>query len=307
MHDLSEALTPALRESLVAPTKLLMTHETYQQFEMEQAKKFSPVLPLIMGGDDLFVLLPARWALDFAARFARAYEQKMKVVTKDIFGAEVTKDIFGAESDFSISAAVIICKATYPYYLAHQRGEALLKKAKQMGKRWGIENNAPARSSVTFEVILGNRISEDDGPKNENRPTLKPYWVHDAPEKWGLSLQTLLDQRHRLARLPRKRLIQFRALFDEMPSDQPSTDEKTKRYKDWQDRLEKLLKRISLREIQGEKAKDALEVLGGKSLYPVQRASDSKPWWGHGLPDLIEAWNYAFDLHRTLSDYEGED
>lgn len=301
MKQLSQAMTPALRKSLAEPTEMLLTHQVITDFladiEKRGEREFIPVLPLIMGGDDLFVLLPAPWALDFTLRFAEAY--------KDIMKAEAAK-IFDEEVNPSISAAVVICKASYPYYLAHQHGEALLSEAKIMGKRWGIENRIEPQAAITFEVILGNRIAGGEQDDADNRATLKPYWVGEAPQGWGIPLKTLLEQRLALANLPRKRLVQLRSIFDELPPKQPIGEDNHKKYTTWQKSLKKFLDRTTQRsQSTGQLVENTLAKLGGTDLYHVNRATDEKNWYGHGLPDLIQAWDYLLDLTKTISDYEG--
>lgn len=302
MADLSQALTPALRKSLAAPSSIMISHDEIVNFlasiKMRKEKEFVPVLPLIMGGDDIFVLLPAPWALDFALRFVWTYEKTMR---------EIVKKIFNEDFSPSISAAVVICKASYPYYLAHRRGEELLSQAKQMGKRWGVENKANPRSTITFELILGNRIAGVELSGEENRPTLKPYWTHDAPEGWGLPMQKVLEQRFALADagVSQKRLIQFRSLFDRLPPKQ-SGENGRKAFACWQKDCNQLLQRVKQRsEKEGRALQTAFDTLGGRDLYNLQRATDEEAWYGHGLPDLITAWDYTFDLSKSMADYEG--
>ena len=68
MRQLSEAMTVELRASLAAATQEL------KKGQPEIAIDFIPALPLILGGDDLFALLPAPWALDFARYFCTEFE-----------------------------------------------------------------------------------------------------------------------------------------------------------------------------------------------------------------------------------------
>jgi len=51
-------------------------------------------------------------------------------------------------------------------------------------------------------------------------------------------------------------------------------------------------------------AESALEKLGGRNLYSVERTTDHKYWNGHALPDLLNAWDFAFDLKRSRTEYE---
>ena len=48
------------------------------KWSREKKEWLVPVLPLILGGDDLFALIPAPYALDFARRFCLAYEEQLK-------------------------------------------------------------------------------------------------------------------------------------------------------------------------------------------------------------------------------------
>ncbi len=75
VSTLSTSLDAIVRRALAAPTKLAMRQEVRPGRHAPHA--LVPVLPLILGGDDVFVLLPAPWALDFALRFCREYEQQM--------------------------------------------------------------------------------------------------------------------------------------------------------------------------------------------------------------------------------------
>ena len=74
--------------------------------------------------------------------------------------------------------------------------------------------------------------------------------------------------------------------------------------KTWSDKLEKLLGRIARDEAHERAAADALASLGGKGLYTVRRTTDRDIWYGHALPDLLNAWDFAFNLKRSRTEYE---
>jgi hypothetical protein len=195
----------------------------------------------------------------------------------------------------TIAVAVVICKAKYPYYLAHERGEDLLKQAKRITKRWAIDNDGKPRSIVTFEVILGSRLGGAEW-SGDYRPTLGPYWVGGDVEDWGIDIQHLIEQRYALRDIPRRRLAQLRAHFDalkEMKKDDLEV---------WTEQLERLLARFP--DEQRGAAETALAALGGHDLYSVRRATDRNSWYGHALPDLLNAWDFAFDLACSRTEYE---
>jgi len=298
MKNLSESLSKVLSESLATATKDLMKRTG--EIKNGKFQYLIPTLPLILAGDDLFALIPAPWALDFAQKLVQSYEEKV---------LSIVQKVNHNEKQPTMGVAVVICKASYPYYLAHRRGEELLSQAKQMGKRWGIENKANSRSAITFEVVLGNRIAGAEKSDTQNRPTLKPYWAEgiDTPGGWGIPLQTILDQRFKLADLgvSQKRLIQLRELFDRLPASR-SGEKGQKAFDRWQSDCNQLLQRVKQRSSkQGEALQAAVDVLGGRDLYHFQRATDEDAWFGHGLPDLVTAWEYAFDLSKSMTDYEG--
>lgn len=297
LRDLSNGLTDAIHRALAASTDLLMDQPRPRIFSDKE--NLVPVNPLILGGDDVFVLLPAPWALDFARRFAEAYKDEMKKVTRGL------KDV----PDPTISVAVVICKSKHPYALAHEIGERLLKQAKQMSKRWAWENNGQPASTVNFEVVLGGRLTEPS-EAGSFRSTLRPYWAGVQSNKWGLSIQELINQRYGLRDVPRKRLAELRDLYDLTNLPSSLRDE---HIKPWMDRLEWILQRMERYEkkeqpgnTSGGKMREALNALGGGEKGYWRRVSRlaEDSWHGHGLPDLLRVWDFALDLSKDRSEYE---
>lgn len=303
MRQLSKGLTQAVGKALAGPTRLLMEKQEHPRRLLgAKDKRFAPVYPLILGGDDVFVLLPAPWALDFARRFAQAYEREMKALLAAI-GLDVQTP--------TISVAVVICKNKHPYTLAHEAGERRLSEAKQMGKRLQLIEK-PLASTITFEVVLGGRLVKPVEHR-EVRPTLRPYWAQDKNQNededleldWGLPIGTLLDQRSNLAtsQIPRKRLAELRDLFDteNLPQSMRNDD-----IAPWQKQLDQLLNRIGRTKEHRVAVEKALQALGG-SQRPYWREVSRQGedvWYGQGFPDLLETWDFALKLDKSAQDYE---
>jgi len=291
MTKLSKGLERVMREALAKPTKKAMKL-------IEDRDQFIPVFPLILGGDDLFALIPAPWALDFALQFCQEYEARMRSLLQELG--------FGEETP-TVSAAVVICKDKHPHRLAHETGEQCLKEAKRLSKRLTSkpcgaqeeqqEGQREQFSVINFEVVLGGNLVPPDESEQPLRPTLRPYWVTDeVPEGWGLPIQRLLDTREKLesVEMPRKRLIEFRELYDQ--DNLPAKDD----LELWQSSLKHLLKRIQERNKEQGKAMQAvLEQLGGGAekdyWYQIKRWT---VWYGHGLPDLLQVWDFAQALDQ---------
>jgi len=311
LRKLSDNLGDVLRASLTGPTSLLIDRTP------KNKEGFLPILPLILGGDDVFILLPASYALDFARCFCLEYEKQMGKTLKDL----------KIDARPTMSAAVVICKAKYPYTLAHQHGEGLLKEAKRLTKAVALKNpNSPAHSIVHFDLILGSRIAgAGAGSGDKYRAGLRPYWVtkpddiegqSDAdpyplaplapvPNHVGLPLDRLIDWRLKLGSLPSRRLAQLRALF--APGRLPTSETLGR----WQARLGQVIGRVVERgQEQADFLHKMLADLGGQEdgwWYNVSRPGpkpDENAFLGHGLPDLLEMWDFSWKLAVDRSKYE---
>jgi len=292
MRTLSEGLSEAVRKALAAPTKTIMDNNP-----LDNRTDFIPVWPLILGGDDLFALIPAPWALDFARRFCQEYEREMSALFEQI-------GIQGIPCP-TVSAAVVICKSKHPYTLAHEVGEKRLKEAKRMGKRLVLDGGQ-SHSTVDFEVVLGGRLMTPPTDK-QVRPTLRPYWMaeEDALNGWGLPIKQLIAQRYELRHVPHKRLSELQGLYD--PTNVPASL-KSDDIEPWRTKLERLQQRIARNDAQGKAVAAALKLLGGDEKAQWRKV-DRPPedcWYGHSLPDLLEAWDFALDVEKSRSVYEEE-
>jgi len=287
MRALSTGLSQVVRKALAEPTKTIR-----QKNPLEDRPNFIPIFPLILGGDDLFALIPAPWALDFARQFCETYEHEMD----GLFGKIGLENVSP-----TISATVVICKSKHPYRLAHEAGEIRLKEAKRVGKRLVLDENQPG-SIINFEVVLGGRLVAESAT-GAMRPTLRPYWVGDnIPQGWGLPVKRLIEQRYGLRNIPNKRLAELRDLYDAPPASLKSED-----FTPWQTHLNRLLTRIGRNETHEKSIDTALAELGGEApgWYRVDRYPEDA-WHGHGLPDLLEAWDFTLALDKDRREYEEE-
>lgn len=305
MQELSTELPKIMRAALAEPARKIMRAEL-DESEREQKgwdikePNFVPALPLILGGDDLFALIPAPWALDIAQHFCRAFNANMqKLLDTPSFK---TLDV----SSPTISAAVVICKQNYPFALAHTSGKKRLEYAKRLAKLLKYEHEQQG-SAMSFQVILGSQVGGDEA-KSNYRETLRPYWLDGDVEHQGFAVQKLLEQRFALKELAAKRRAELRTLFAQtnLVADNPNL---------WQRELETLLTRIGRRDERDSanptkslraKVENAIEQLGGKEWYQVERSSDDTSWQGHGLPDLLDLWDFTWDLKWDPSEYKEE-
>ncbi len=293
MKKLSKKLDLAICRALAKPTKAIMKNN-----QLNNRPNFIPVLPLILGGDELFALIPAPWALDFAISFCNAYEQEMIKVYEET-------ELFAHVPKATISATVVICKNKHPYTLAYEVAEATLKKAKQLYRKIALDRKE-YHSIVNFEVVAGGQLTSI--PSNHQfQPTLKPYLVKGNDIDGSvLPLQRLIDQRWSLRHIPSKRLHELQSLYDLAKNNLPSSRQ-LDQMAPWRKRLDRLLERIDLRsEKQKIAVEKALSELGGISGWCEVRRPHESIWSGHGFPDLLDAWDFALSLDKPAHDYEEE-
>ncbi|MFZ2489393.1 MAG: hypothetical protein WAZ19_14870 [Anaerolineae bacterium] len=304
IRELSKQLTSALRRSLATPTGLIM-RRLDRQFDKNKLE-IVPVLPLILGGDDLFALIPAPYALDFAQRFCLIFERELKNL--------VEKEKLNVPNP-TVAAAVVICKSKYPYTLAHSRAEELLKEAKRQSKLLATYCEQPL-SAISFEIILGSRLAGQEEKDVEQskviRSSLKPYWVinkntglSDRAKEYGIALNVLLNQRLKLKDVPNKRLSELRRRFINLPRNISITEHHNQMTK-WTHSLDSVIERSDHQAVLQE----AMKALGQTS-----ESNRSGHHWrelnrngstllAHGMLDLLEAWEFAQDLDNGLEKYE---
>lgn len=56
---------------------------------------------------------------------------------------------------------------------------------------------------------------------------------------------------------------------------------------------------------QGDDIETALKQLGGNAEgYWLKIDRDEDEWYGHGLPDLLEAWDFALEITKDRREYQ---
>lgn len=265
-----------------------------------------PVLPLIVGGDDLFALLPAPYALDAARQVCLAFEEALRPWA----------DALGAPRP-TMAAAVVICKSNYPYALAHRRGEALLERTKRLLRAARLEGQINA-SAVDFAIVRGDEPAADEveGQTPYFVPTLCPYWAGgDLPtgaEDYALELGRLLESRRLLHDLPGKRRAELRELFADLPTQGDPAQALQCLQSFWRPRLEAILRRLERREELRRQLEQVLRRLGDSAgVCPPWRRCPKRSHderydspYAHGLPDLLTLWDFSQELGHAREEYE---
>ncbi|OGT90058.1 MAG: hypothetical protein A2286_03415 [Gammaproteobacteria bacterium RIFOXYA12_FULL_61_12] len=109
-----------------------------------------PARPIVLGGDDLTLLVRADLALpftrDFLAAFAKASGVELQKLKKD-------HNLGKIPDRLTACAGIAYAKASQPFYLLHELAEGLCKHAKVMAKACCPDKKAEVPSSLSFHRV----------------------------------------------------------------------------------------------------------------------------------------------------------
>jgi hypothetical protein len=108
-----------------------------------------PLVPLIMGGDDLTVIVDGKQALDFVRAYVATFENLVD-------NNDCIKGIAQRHNEkFGVGAGIAIVKPHHPFHRAYDLSEELIKSAKETKKTLGR-----GVSSFDFHVAFGDSSSD---------------------------------------------------------------------------------------------------------------------------------------------------
>ena len=184
----------------------------------DSKSKILPVVPLILGGDDLTVICDGRRALEFTQRFLQAFERETQ--RQDIQEGIVPEVIGNAFSVARLSACagIAIIKPHFPFSAAYELAATAIEKAKRVKTNVKQNGRTLPCSALDFHILRDasgvdlDAIREDltvDAGKTKlyNRP----YIVTPRTDLQGSDTQAWIDFHHwdgfyqRIQRLKNKR------------------------------------------------------------------------------------------------------
>ena len=125
-----------------------------------------PARPLVLGGDDLTVLVRADLAIDFTEFFIRAFEK-----TSQEFLAELQQKIDGLQlndnkgmlpAKLTACAGIAFMKPNQPFAQCYALAESLCDRAKKASRKALKESDDSIPSSIAFHRIQVSLIEEED-------------------------------------------------------------------------------------------------------------------------------------------------
>lgn len=186
-----------------------------------RGRQAPPVVPVLVGGDDLTVYVEGKFAIPFAESYVRHYEQ----LTGEDELLKQLAVVAGAEKPgpLTASAGVAIVGRNFPFHIAYDLAEELVSRGKKLGKRPGT---VPC-STINFHVLRDATVLDPDDTLDEYKGrTQRPFLVGCyAPDRIGDETTTLSEKAPTAKPQPLSswaRILQAVAAFDGKKPDDPT-------------------------------------------------------------------------------------
>lgn len=109
-----------------------------------------PARPIVLGGDDLTILLRADLALPFARAFLTAFEAESRTALAEVKARHPA--VQGLPEALTAGAGIAFVKSSHPFHLAHELAEGLGKHAKDRAKE-GVKLGERIPPSLAFHRV----------------------------------------------------------------------------------------------------------------------------------------------------------
>ena len=180
-----------------------------------------PVVPVLVGGDDLTVYVEGEFAIPFAESYVRHYEQ---LTSEDELLKQLAV-VAGAKKagPLTASAGVAIVGRNFPFHIAYDLAEGLVSRGKKLGKK---KDKAPC-STIDFHVLRDATVLDPDDTLDEYKGrSQRPFLIGCyAPERIGDATTTSAEETPTTTSQPLSswaRILQAVAAFDGLKPDDPT-------------------------------------------------------------------------------------
>ena len=180
-----------------------------------------PVVPVLVGGDDLTVYVEGEFAIPFAESYVRHYEQ---LTSEDELLKQLAV-VAGAKKagPLTASAGVAIVGRNFPFHIAYDLAEGLVSRGKKLGKK---KDKAPC-STIDFHVLRDATVLDPEDTLDEYKGrSQRPFLIGCyAPDRIGDATTTSAEEAPTAKPQPLSswaRILQAVAAFDGKKPDDPT-------------------------------------------------------------------------------------
>ena len=198
-----------------------------------------PIVPVLVGGDDVTVYTDGRYAIPFAEAYIHHYERltkdddllsvlaivaggkKADAPERDHF--EIDDYIIQNPGPLTASAGVAIVGRNFPFHIAYDLAEELVSRGKKLGKKPGT---VPC-STINFHVLRDATVLDPDDTLNEYKGrSQRPFLIGCyAPQRIGDATTTSSEKAPTAKPQPSlswERILRAVAAFDGKKPDDPT-------------------------------------------------------------------------------------
>ena len=198
-----------------------------------------PIVPVLVGGDDVTVYTDGRYAIPFAEAYIHHYERltkdddllsvlaivaggkKADAPERDHF--EIDDYIIQNPGPLTASAGVAIVGRNFPFHIAYDLAEELVSRGKKLGKKPGT---VPC-STINFHVLRDATVLDPDDTLDEYKGRSQhPFLIGCyAPDRIGDATTTSTEETPTTTSQPLSswaRILQAVAAFDGKKPDDPT-------------------------------------------------------------------------------------
>ena len=180
-----------------------------------------PIVPVLVGGDDVTVYTDGRFAIPFAEAYIRHYEE---LTEKDELLKQLAV-VAGAKEagPLTASAGVAIVGRNFPFHIAYDLAEELVSRGKTLGKKPGT---VPC-STINFHVLRDATVLDPEDTLDEYKGrSQRPFLIGCyAPDRIGDATTTSAEEAPTAKPQPLSswaRILQAVAAFDGKKPDDPT-------------------------------------------------------------------------------------
>mgnify|MGYP006956034518 CR=1 FL=1 len=177
LHLFSLRLEEATKNAATAATKKVAESISPGEERTGKSKPYFPLRPIVLGGDDLTVIIRGDLAVEFTKTYLAEFEKQTQSLLGDMNGGD----------GLTACAGIAFVKSSFPYYYGYQLAEELCEEAKKDSKSF---KNERVRSCLMFHKVQDSFVESYDDITERELTVVKenesfkagPYYLeHDIP------------------------------------------------------------------------------------------------------------------------------
>lgn len=188
-----------IKEATEAAAQMALSREM-EKASFLAAEPTLPFRPLVLGGDDLTVIIRAEYALSFTRNFIECFERETAQRLTQMNCVHVPQGL-------TACAGVCFVKANHPFYLGYQLAESLCGYAKDVARRHRKVDEVPIPSAVTFHRVTTSFVKNYDEIRKEEMS------MNQNGDRYSLTMGAYGVGGHSQGLPPLKEIIGMKSLF----------------------------------------------------------------------------------------------